>query len=96
MTTIKIDRVHIRLIGTSREDARSIADGLGEALLRQLAGISNVGEHQDQTHFRHIDAGTMQTSADVSNAAMRQHITVQIDKAVRHALSNTGGRKGTR
>jgi phenylpyruvate tautomerase PptA (4-oxalocrotonate tautomerase family) len=96
MPIIKIDRVLIRLIGTSSEKARSMADGLGESILRQLAGISDVGGHQNQAQFRHIDAGTIQTPADVSNAAMRRHIAAQIGEAVQRTLGNTGGKRETR
>jgi hypothetical protein len=60
---LRIDRLVIRTRGISEPDARALASGLGEAVLRQLSESRQFTQQPPGTHHvERVDAGVMPAS----------------------------------
>lgn len=77
-TSIKIDRLEIRLKGISSEMARGASAGLGHELLRQLAAQVDRSKERHAIKINQIDAGAFRPSEATSSSDLRQMITSKI------------------
>jgi len=61
---LRIDRIVVRMRGVTESQARSLAKGLSDAVLRRLSGSPALGARSPGTqHIAKIDAGSVTLSS---------------------------------
>lgn len=78
MTSIKIDRLEIRLKGISSRMARLSVAGLGHELQKQLAKHSGLLKEKHTININKIDSGALKTSKATNYSDLRRVIAGRI------------------
>jgi hypothetical protein len=79
MQSVKVDRLEIRLKGTSPGVARSAAAGLGNEVLGQLSKRSGPSEKKPA---KTIDLGTLETVRGTRSSDLRRAIAARIVESI--------------
>ncbi len=81
-TSIKIDRLEIRLRGISPQAALTSIAGIGNELMEQLAKQHNLLKKECTVHIEKIDSGTLRNERNTSPSDMRRLVAARIADAV--------------
>lgn len=82
MESVKVDRLEIRLRGTSPEVARSAAAGLGNEVLVQLSRRSGPLRKETARTIGRIDLGTLETLRGKGSSDLRRVIAASIVRSI--------------
>jgi hypothetical protein len=81
-TSIKIDRLEIRLKGISPQVARASIAGIGNELMEQLAKQHNLLKRERTAYIEKIDSGTLRNERNTSPSDMKRLVAARIANAV--------------
>jgi len=82
MADVRINRLEIRLKGISFGDARSLADALGNELLRQLADQRDMLTNRRSVRLERITPGTFRVSGDQRVPDLQRMIAGSIVRSI--------------
>ncbi len=81
-TSIKIDRLEIRLRGISPQAARATIAGIGNELMEQLAKQHNLLKGERTAYIEKIDSGTLKNERNTSSSDLRKMVAARIANAI--------------
>jgi len=81
-TSIKIDRLEIRLKGVSPQAARVTFAGIGNELMEQLAKQQNLLKGEHTAFIEKIDSGTMKIEGNTNSSDRRRLVASRIANSV--------------
>lgn len=81
-TSIKIDRLEIRLKGVPPQDARVTFAGIGNELMEQLAKQHNFLKGEHTAYIEKIDSGTMKIERNSNSSNLRRQVAARIANSV--------------
>ncbi len=96
-TTINIDRLNLRLQGLTAQEAQQTLNGLGPALLRQLAENKELhagNNGGNPATLSQVEAGVIKKSAGISTTRLQAGIVETLGKAVGTSVGTTVNIKG--
>lgn len=81
-TSIKIDRLEIRLKGISPQAARVTFAGIGNELMEQLVKRHNLLKGEHPAYIEKIDSGTMKIERNTNSSDLRRQVAARIANSV--------------
>jgi hypothetical protein len=81
-TSIKIDRLEIRLKGVSPQAARVTFAGIGNELMEQFAKQNNLLKREHTAYIEKIDSGTMKIERNTNSSDLRRLVAARIANSV--------------
>jgi hypothetical protein len=81
-TSIKIDRLEIRLKGVSPQAARVTFAEIGNELMEQLAKQQNLLKGEHAAYIEKIDSGTMKIEKNTNSSDLRKLVAARIANSV--------------
>jgi hypothetical protein len=90
---VNIEQLHIRLRGVSPSQARRLAEGLGEQVLRQLAALLPAGDSSHSTPWQNQDGSPMQVNVDqIQLTASPANIPQAVARSAAQQINSEGYR----
>lgn len=87
---IEIKRLHVRLKGIPPHRVREVLSGLGDQVLRQLAGQDGLRRASGEQRLSALHLGTLQVEAAASVGRLRTTLAGALSEALRSQAHRSG------
>lgn len=94
MPSIKVDRIQVRLRDISPRLVRASVKGMGNELLKQLAGRQFSLKEKSGGRISRIDSGTLQAERDTTSTDLRRMIGKRIIESIASKTKSEAGKRG--